>query len=424
MKKGKIVILLCLFCLLGVSLIASAQRQVTLQFMGWEASPLETASVKAGLAQFMKENPGIRVEYVPVAEDQYISKLLTMMVGKAAPDVFFIYAEGHYRDFQKRGVLLDVTDYFYETMKLEDFIPIERQKMVIDGRIYGISSCVVAPILYYNKDLFDQAGIPYPPSDPEEAWTWEEFVEICQKLTIRKGNRTEQYGIFGFEVIHPREALIATSGGKFFNESYTKTIFDKPAQDALQKILDLREKYKVSPPANFQEQSGMSGSQMLQTGRVAMVADGSWALQELAKMDFRLGVGVLPKIKQPATTGTSHLHAIWKETKHPEESWKLLKFLSSEEYQIQLIKEGLWMPNRTSLYTEEGMKRWLNPDVHPEGFEKIAPYFTKYLIPHPSLFINREAWDVMVEEFENFLFDKQPMNKVAPRLIQRVDEKL
>ena len=396
-------------------------KTVTLKFMGWEASPLETKSVQEGLARFMKENPDIKVEYTPVPGDQYASKLLTMMAGKAAPDVFFLYAEGYYRDFQKRGVLLDLTGLFNESMKLNDFIPMDRQKMLIRGHIYGVSSCVVAPVLYYNKAVFDKAGLAYPPADPEEAWTWDQFVNISKKLTITDGAKTEQWGCYGFEITPSREAVIYSNEGKIFNPSYTKTVFDKATQEALQKIRDLKVKDKVSPSANFLQQSGMSAAQMLQTGKVAMVADGSWALQQLAKMNFPVGVGALPKLKKPATAGTAHLHCIWKETKYPKEAWKLLQFLSSEDYQVNLVREGLWMPNRTSLYTAAGIKKWLNPAVHPKGFEKLVPYFTKDLLPTPSLFIPREAWDVCEEEFDRFFDDNQPLNKVVPSLRKRVD---
>ena len=81
-------------------------------------------------------------------------------------------------------------DYFYQALKLEDFIPMDQDKMLVDGKIYGTSSCVVAPVLYYNKDLFDKAGPPYPPSNPEEAWTWDEFLEIAKQLTIEENGRS------------------------------------------------------------------------------------------------------------------------------------------------------------------------------------------------------------------------------------------
>ena len=90
-------------------------------------------------------------------------------------------------------------------------------------------------------------------------------------------------------------------------------------------------------------------------------------------MDFPVGVAPLPVFKVPATAGTAHLHSIWINTPHPEAAWRLVKFLSSKEYQIDLVRSGLWMPNRTEMYTESGMREWLDPKVHPPGFETSLP---------------------------------------------------
>ncbi len=112
MKKN-ISLFLILILIMGVvfgAMVVKAGEQVTIRFMGWEASPLETESVRRGLERFMADNPGIKVEYTPVPGD-YHSKLLTMMAGNAAPDVFFLGSRS-YRDFVNRRVLLDLTNFF------------------------------------------------------------------------------------------------------------------------------------------------------------------------------------------------------------------------------------------------------------------------------------------------------------------------
>jgi multiple sugar transport system substrate-binding protein len=102
------------------------------------------------------------------------------------------------------------------------------------------------------------------------------------------------------------------------------------------------------------------------------MTDGSWALQDIAKMNFKYGTGVLPKMKNAVTLAFAHMHLIHKDTKHPDEAWKLLAFLSSDDYQLGLIKAGLWLPSHSSLLTEAGLNSWLTPGVHPEGYKQIA----------------------------------------------------
>jgi multiple sugar transport system substrate-binding protein len=398
--------------------------EVTLKFMGWEASPLETQSVKKGLETFMQQHPNIKVEYQPVPGTQYAQKLLTMLAGNAAPDVFFLGATD-YRAFQKRDVLLDLTSSFQSEMKLDDFIPSSAKIMDINGKIYGVSSCTVSPVLYYNKDTFDKANLPYPPSDPSTAWTWEEFKDAAKKLTIKNGDKVTQYGVFGLENFYMTTAEIFSNGGKLFNQDGTKMAFNTPeVQQVLQNILDLRVKDGVSPTAKTLESIGMKANQMLQTGKVAMVVDGSWSLQELATMKFPIGVAPLPKLKDAMTHGQAHVHSAAAKTKYPQEAWELLKFLSSEEYQIMNIKEGLWMPNRKSLYTEEGIKKWYNDAVHPKGFKELVPYFAK-ADTYPFVMITQnKVNDIITEETDKLWYSGQSVSDTTKNIETRSNVEL
>jgi multiple sugar transport system substrate-binding protein len=402
----------------------SGAKKVTLDFMGWEASPLETEAVKKGLALFMEQNPNITVNYQPVPGAQYPQKLLTMLAGNAAPDVFFLGAT-EYRSFQERDVLLDLTAQFELDMSLSDFITSSADIMSIDGKIFGVSSCTVSPVLYYNKDVFDKENISYPPSDPAKAWTWEEFREAAQKLTIKDGDKVTQYGAFGLENFYMTSAEILSNNGTLFNADGSLMAINTPeANQVMQSILDLRVKDAVSPTAKTLESVGMKANQMLQTGKVAMVVDGSWALQELAQMDFPVGVAALPKFQKSTTHGQAHVHAASANTEHPDEAWKLVKFLSSEEYQIGLISEGLWMPNRRSLYTEEGVKKWYNEAVHPEGFKDLVMFFAEAEAYPFTLITENKVIDIINEETDKLWYSDQSVDDTLKNIETRSNAEL
>lgn len=421
--KKLILVILVIFSILVLNSLVMAADKVTLQFMGWEASPFETSITEQSLKQFMKENPDIKVEYTPVS-GEYPAKLLTMIAGDAAPDVFFI-ASDSYRSFQKRGVLLNLTEYFNKEMDIDEFIPLARDKMLIDGGIYGVSSCDVSPVLFYNKKLFDEAGLPYPPNDPEKAWTWDKFVDIAKQLTVRKNGKTVQYGVSGFTIewVSAFSAMVKSNGGQVFNEDYTELLLDSPeAKEALVEIKNLQRVYGVSPLviANVQ-QGGISSTQMLQTGRLAMLVDGSWTLQQLAEMDFPLGIGVLPKFKEPVTIGQAHLYSAWVKTKHPDEAWELIKFVSSREYQTKLVKTGIWLPNRMDMYEEENLANWMNPDVYPGDFVNMLKYFTNYAELWVAVKVPSEAWSIINEELGTFFVTDQSIDTVISRMKKRVE---
>jgi multiple sugar transport system substrate-binding protein len=355
---------------------AMASEPVTITFSGWEASPLETESVRKGIELFESQNPDIKVEYIPLGKyEDYATKLLTSMAGNAAPDVFFL-GSAMYGSYIEKNVLLDLTDKFYQSYKDEDFIPSALNIMKRDGKIYGVSSCTVSQILYYNKEIFDAAGEPYPPSNPDEAWTWAELAEVAKRLTKGEGDIKDAYGFYFNNMAGFNEAIILQAGNTMFSEDQTTFIANDPSViQAIGAIRDLRLVDGSMPSASTLTNVGMNGAQMLQTGKIAMLADGSWALQELATLGFPVGIGVLPRFENSVTQGQAHVHAAWVKTPHPEEAWKFLEFLSGNEYQTDLIRSGLWMPNKTYLYSEEGVKSWYDESVHTAAYLDMLDYF-------------------------------------------------
>jgi len=397
---------------------------VNLKFVGWEVSPLETESVEKGLEIFMAQNPNITVDYNPIPHDQYTSKVLTMMLAGTCPDVFFCFAYD-YRSFIKGGNLLNLTDLFNESYSIDDYIPSSAAIMNADDSIYGISSCTVSPVLYYNKAIFDEAGLAYPPSDPADAWTWEEFRDVAKQLTIVEGGKTVQYGVYGLENSYMFSALIMSNGGSYWNDNnnITATTINSPeTAEVMQAIYDLRVVDGSSfLAAQIDPDVFISAANMLQTGKIAMLIDGSWALQELATLDFEVGVGALPKFKDAITHGQAHVHAAWAQTEHPEEAWALINFLSGDDYLLQNVRAGLWMPHKKEYYTEEGIAKWYNPDVHPEGFTDLAPYFENASVEPTAVNANLKVNDIFNEEMGKFLAGDEDIDTVLASIEERAN---
>ncbi len=359
---------------------------VSINMLGW-GSPLEKENVEKGLQLFQERNPGITVEWLHTPQD-YSTKLQTMLAGGTAPDVFWA---NNMLDYVARDVVLDITSYLQADpvlSKPDYFIqPQEQERSTYNGKWYGIGSCWVLPHLYYNADLLAQAGVEPPSTDPTKAWTWEQFVENARKLTVDTAgkhpgdsgfdaNNVQQWGVSWGTWSLMRDVMVYSNGGQAFTAEHTCELGQPAAIEAIQAVADLMNTHQVAPQAATTEQLGMSSQQMLASGKLALLADGSWALQDIAKLGFKYGCGVLPKMKESATAAQAHVHVISQETDQPEAAWKLLAFLSSDDYQRDLCKVGLWLPSHTSLLTEEGLKTWITPDVHPEGYQQIA---TDYL---------------------------------------------
>jgi multiple sugar transport system substrate-binding protein len=360
--------------------------QVTISMMGW-GSILEKDNVQKGLDLFQSRNPDIKVNWLHTPEN-YDTKLKTMLAGGTPPDVFW---GSNMADYVSRGVVMDITDRVKSDPvigKADYFIqPAEEQRATINGKWYGIGSCWVVHHLYYNADMLQKAGVEPPPTDPAKAWTWDQFIANAQKLTLDSAgkhpneagfdvNNVQQWGVQWDTWSLPRDVMIYSNGGDAFSPDYKLHHGEPAATEAIQQVADLATVHHVAPlPVTFQ-QLNLTAIQMLASQKLAMAMNGSWLLQDIAKQTFKYGAGVLPKMKNAVTEAQAHMHMIHKDTKYPDQAWKLLSFLSSDDYQLGLIKVGLWLPSHTSLLTEEGIAKWFTPGVHPDGYKQIA---TDYL---------------------------------------------
>lgn len=396
-----------------------ADDVVELTFMGWEASPLETQAVEDGIAAFEAQYPNIKVSYTPgLAGSEYNAKLLSSAAAGSMPDVMFV-AAASYREFASKGVLLELTDKFDENYSLDDFIDSSRQIMEIDGSVYGISSCTVSPIVYYNKDVFDAAGIEYPSADPADCWTIDEFREIAKQLTT-----DDIYGVYGLETVADTlNAQILSNGGTRYNEDFTESTMNTPeVKEVFETIKAIRVEDGSAPDASTLDAVGMSAKQMLQTGKVAMLVDGSWSLQELAASGMNIGMAPLPSYGEVLTTGQAHLHCISATTEHPEEAWLFLQFLSGMDYQGALVSTGLWMPNRHSLYEEEAVSQWYDESVHGESYKLMLDYFKNAAVDPAALQYATQAGDILTEETDMYFKMDQDIDVTLQNIDSRINE--
>jgi len=382
---------------------APGAERVEVTFMGWGATE-EDEGVKAAVKQFEAEQDKVKVTWLHTPEN-YGEKLLTDIAAGTPPDTAFIGSD-MYRTLIGGGLLLDITDMLKGDPLLgaaDYFIePQEEGRCTQDGKWYGIGSCWVAPHIYYNADVFAEAGVEPPSNDPELAWTWPQFLEAATALTVDAAGKHPNESGFDAENIQRwgvqwptwstiLHAAIVGNGGDWIDPATGLLILDTPAAtEAMQNVADLVLKNKVSPAGTAMEALGMTNTQMIDSGRLAMAIDGSWALSWLYKIKPKLGTAVLPGMSQK--TGTSmqaHLHSGFASSQHPSEAWQWVRFLSTPFYQTQFCKSGLWLPSQSDLMTPEGLQTWITEGVHPEGFVDIP---TKFLPKYGSVLYQPVGW--------------------------------
>lgn len=427
---------------LGQMGLVSAQDMTTIAFGGW-GGVAEDEGVQAAIQVFMEEHPDIAVEWQHTPDaGEYGRVLLTNYAAGTAPDASFILSD-QYETLALTGALMDITDLIQEDPVLGQpgyFLePQESDRCAVNGRWYGIGSTWVAHHIYYNAEIFEAAGITPPGFLDDEIWAWDDFLEIAKQLTEDSAGRHPDDAGFDPEDIqkwaiswpmsdwYAPSTMVFSNGGTLINEDGLLALDSPEALEALQKLADLVHVHHVAPRGSSIESLGMTNTQMIDTGRLAMGVDGSWALAWMnpSMMNVKMGTGALPMMKTPATTMQAHFHSVLSSTQNPEAAWQWVRFLATPFYQEHFAKIGLWTPNQTAMLTEEGLEGWITEGIHPDNYSQWA---TDYLPAHGVAAHLPPGWpeahnDYLVPAFEA-LANGEPAESVFPDAVASANEVL
>ena len=263
-----------------------------------------------------------------------------------------------------------------------------------DGKIYGLGLSNQLMIMYYNKDIFDEYEIEYPPTSVEDAWEWDEFVDIAKQLTVdANGNtaadpefdpsQTEQYGV-AFNSLYQFNYMWAAyaNGGGIVSADGTDFLLDQEESlEGIQKIADLFNVHHVAPAATSSLVSSIgSADKAMISGDVAMYINGSWdlsnAINAKKEADVNYGIAVLPKMEYAVTMNSGGPAVMFNTTEHPEEVLEFYAYMMDPERVIDILRTGAWLPNEASWYTdEEKIELWTSGEnVTEEAKETILSY--------------------------------------------------
>ncbi|MFN8446103.1 MAG: sugar ABC transporter substrate-binding protein [Caldilineaceae bacterium] len=422
----------------GGQAAAPATGAIEVSFMGWGGTE-EDEGVKSAIKQFESEQDKVKVTWLHTP-DNYAQKFLANIAAGTPPDTAFVGSDV-YQTYIRNQILLDVTDKIQSDSLVgapDYFIqPQETNRCTVDGKWYGIGSCWVAPHIYYNADIFQKAGIEPPTNSPDEAWDWDKFLEVAKQLTVDANGKhpddadfdkdnIQQWGVQWPTAGTALDAAILSNGGEWVAEKSRLLTIDTPeATQAIQNIADLNLKHHVMPDTATMQALGMTNTQMLENGKLAMAIDGSWALSWMYKIKATLGTAVLPKMSQVATEMQAHIHSAMSATKHPDEAWQWVRFLSTPFYQTQFCKIGLWLPSQKALMTEEGLKTWITEGVHPKDYVKIA---TEYLPKYGHVLYQPIGWpdaaQIITPVLDKVWVGDATADQVLPDAVKEANQKL
>ncbi|OGO26656.1 MAG: ABC transporter substrate-binding protein [Chloroflexi bacterium RBG_16_54_11] len=339
---------------------------------GWASSPAETALLQSLLYQFTVENPDIIVKYEPITGD-YRQVMLSAIVSGTEPDVFYVDI-AYFREWAKEGVLLGLDDLMASMGVTNDmFIPSLIDAFTVDGAVYGIPKDFNTLGLFYNKGLFDAAGLDYP----TDSWTWDDLKSAAQTLTDLSDSQKPVYGFCDPADAGRFPVFVFQAGGTVMNSDFSDTTLDSQAAiDAATYYTSFRADNIGATPADLGE--GWQGT-LFGKGQCAIVYEGGWLIPYLASSfpGTQYGVSRLPA--GPGGKGNMIFTVSWSisaNTKVAEAAWKVVDFLTNEASQTTVLQSGFALPTRAALQSNEYFTNNANSAAIFNGaYDNAVPFY-------------------------------------------------
>ena len=318
----------------GSSSSSKASGKTEISYAIWDSG--QEPGIRQIADKFEEKNPDIKINIQVVDWDNYWTMLEAGATGGSLPDTFWMHSNEIYR-YGSNEMLLPLDDYLAKSKeaKLENFPDGLNEIYNIKGKQYAVPKDFDTIGLWYNKKMFDEAGIPYP----DDTWDWNKLKEVAKKLTKSDGS---QYG-FGAGLSNQEGYynFIYQNGGTVITDDMKSGYDDPKTIEALDYYFSFV-KEKLSPALTVDKER----AEAFQNGQVAMSVFGSWNLSGFSANDYireNADVAVLPKGPDGtrATIFNGLGNAIAANTKNPDAAWKWVEYLSSKEAQEMQASLGV-----------------------------------------------------------------------------------
>jgi multiple sugar transport system substrate-binding protein len=284
-----------------------------------------------------------------------------------------------------------------------------------DGKVYGFSHDTAYWLLFYNKDLFDKAGVAYPPAS---GWTMDQFIDTACKLSKPAD------GQWGMHNLNWLTGILAKQQGFPYLEMVNgvpQYRLDDPKTLAwYQRVADFINKDNCQP--NADQNSSLGGADPFLAGKAAMQFNGNWGFGSMKdKATFKWGVAPLPGLKQP---NVGMKVGIVKTSKNQDAAWTFLKWLTYEPEATRFRSEhGMGQP---ALNDDQAIKTFLGGPTSPQGLDNIVKVLSQpeNSFDWPTYPGQSEADNIINPESDAVMQGLNPATEVIPPAVEKANKVL
>lgn len=372
-KRTGMLMLLVVVALLSLSFLGQAQEEekIRLHYFTWAGGSAAEYIREDWIEPFQELHPNIEIYYEHVSFGQFFDKLVTYHLAGTAPDLMHM-SVGYVNEYAQNGMLLNLQPFFDRDLNPDDFFmePMKamRYPSMETGDLYAIPFAFVLTGLYYNKTLFDDAGLMYPGDD----FTYEDLREYGKRLTrdTSGDGLKDQWGFFSTRNYQILDPVIHAFGGSILDADYNVTVTGPGAVAGAQFLVDVIHEDGIAPHPSL----GLNQTQLFQQGKLAMsmaqISDLS-NYRSISNLDWDVAMMPIGPGGRAVRLWPDSF-AISSTTKHAEAAWEFIKFAITREEMDRYSGERKVPIYRPLAFSPE----WLETHTAPDKMKFIQsiPY--------------------------------------------------
>ena len=329
-KSRYLVVMISVLALLISILPSAAQDNVTIRYFTFSAAPDYLEELDTIIAAFEEANPGITVEVTTAPFADYFTLLQADVVSGDTPDVFELNYE-NFVTYAANNTLLDISAYLSGDAP---YYPRALAAFQYGGVQLALPETFSTVLLFYNADLFDQAGVAYPTDE----WTWDDATAAAEAIGALGNDVWGLYSPVQFWEFYKKAAQQGECS--FFNADMTEsTINSEGCVEALSMMVGFINDGLMPSAAQL---SGVSDSELFLSGKLGMFVTGIWMFGAFADAPFTWDVQIEPAINQHAHHFFANGVAVSRTTANPEAAAKWAEFLTASETAARVRVEAGW----------------------------------------------------------------------------------
>jgi multiple sugar transport system substrate-binding protein len=382
--------------------------------------PAEKAAYERLVAVFEQRAPAVSVDLTHIpSQSDYRTRLGADFAAGTPADIVLINYR-RYAGLAAKGVLEPLGPYLARSTVIQerDFYPEAIRPFYWQGALICIPQNLSSLVVYYNKELFDQAGVAYP----QAGWTWDTFLQTARALTRDSdGDGTiDQYGLGTEASIFRLAPFIWQNGGDLVDQpaAPTQLALETPAaREAIQWFVDLQVKHKVAPD-RVQEQAEASESRF-QNGRLGMFLNSRRGVPTYRAISgFDWDVAPLPQGKQRAGILHADAYCMSAASKDKAAAWAFIEFANSREGQSIVALSGRTVPSLKAVAESPAFLDPTAKPLHSKVFLDVIPYIRS--VPVMETWVDIE--DALGEELERAFYGEATVDQALEAARSRTRE--